>query len=148
MALLDAGPLFDARLKARCPTAEDNIFSTEDLAGVKEKSQVAPALHIVLHSYQPLSDDEGSGTRWREIWLVVAVVKNARQKVGSEAVRNAAAGLLAEVVAALDGWRCPGAVGLVRAIAPPNPLITDGFGYFPLAFEVQTVTAGAEDSWL
>ena len=33
---------------------------------------------------------------------------------------------------------------LVRAIDPPNPLITDGFGYFPLAFAVETVTEGAD----
>ncbi|HQU77989.1 MAG TPA: hypothetical protein PLU47_00830 [Azonexus sp.] len=145
MGLLESGPLIEARLKAQCPTAGDNVFSTEDLAGVKEKGQVTPALHIVLHSYQPLSDDEGSGTRWREIWLVVAVVKNVRQNVGTQAVRQAAASLLAETVAALDGWRCPGAVGLLRSIQPPAPLITDGFGYFPLAFEVQTVTTGTEN---
>lgn len=145
MALLDAGPLIEARLKAKCPTAGDNVFSTADLVGVKEKSQVTPALHVVLHSYQPLSDDDGSSSRWREIWLVVVVVKNARQNVGAQAVRNEAPPLLAEVVAALDGWRCPGCIGLVRAIDPPAPLITDGFGYFPLAFATQVVSDGAED---
>lgn len=144
MALLDAGPHFETRLKARCPSAADNVFSTEDLAGVKERTQVTPALHVVLHSYRPLSDDEGACSRWREIWLVVAIVKNARQHAGTAGVRLAAAPLLAEAVAALDGWRCPGSVGLVRAIDPPNPLITDGFGYFPLAFAVETVTEGAE----
>ena len=140
--------MLEARLKAKCQAAGDNIFTTEDLAGVKEKGQVTPALHVVLHSYRPLSDDDGSGSRWQEVWLVVAVVKNVRQNAGTGAIRNAAAALLAEAVAALDGWRCPGALGLVRAIDPPAPLITDGFGYFPLAFAVQTVTAGAEDSWL
>lgn len=144
MALLEAGPLLEARLKASCPVAGDNVFTTEDLAGVKEKGQVTPALHVVLHSYRPLSDDDGSSSRWQEIWLVVAVVKNVRQNAGTGAIRNAAAPLLAEAVAALDGWRCPGSLGLVRAIDPPTPLITDGFGYFPLAFSVQTVTAGAE----
>ena len=68
-----------------------------------------------------------------------------RQHVGAAAIRNAAAALLAEVMAALDGWRCPGAVGLVRASDPPAPLVTAGFGYFPLAFAVDTVTAGAEE---
>lgn len=145
MGLLDSGPAIEARLKAKCPTAGDNVFSAESLAGVKEKTQVTPALHVVLHSYQPLSDDEGSSSRWREIWLVVAVVKNARQNIGTQGVRQAAAALLAEAMAALDGWRCPGTIGLVRAIAPPAPLITDGFGYFPLAFEVQVVTEGTEE---
>lgn len=143
--LLQAGPLIEARLRALCPTAGDNVFSTADLAGVKEARQVTPALHVVLHSYQPLSDDYGSTSRWRETWLVVVVVKNVRQGVGAQAVRDEAPALLAETLAALDGWRCPGTVALVRAVAPPAPVITDGFGYFPLAFAVQTVSDGVEE---
>lgn len=145
MALLEAGEHLVSRLKARCPAAGDNVFATADLAGVKEKAQVTPALHVVLHSYRPLSDDHGSTSRWSEIYLVVAVVKHARQNVGAEAVRNAAAPLIAETIAALNGWRCPGCIGLARAIDPPNPLITDAFGYFPLAFAVESVTEGSFD---
>jgi hypothetical protein len=144
MPLLDAGPLLEARLKAVCKAAGDNIFTTADLAGVKEKTQVTPALHLVLHSYRPTADVGGADSLWREVWLVVAVVKNARQNVGTAALREAASPLLKETVAALDGWRCPGAVGVVRAIDPPNPLFTDAFGYLPLAFAVDTVTPGAD----
>lgn len=145
MALLDEAPLLEARLRAICTTAGDNIFQTEGLAGVKERSQVTPALHLVLAGYQPKDDDAGDTSLWKTTWLVVAVVKNQRQGVGARAVREAspAAALLKEVIAALDGWRCPGTVGRVRAIPPPGPLITDGFGYFPLAFAVESVTDGA-----
>lgn len=146
MALLAAGNHIVSRLKARCATASDNIFSTADLAGVKERSQVTPALHVVLHSYRPLSDDSGPTSRWSEIYLVVIVVKHARQVSGTDAIRNAAEPLLAEALAALDGWRCPGCIGTVRAIDPPNPLFTDSFGYFPLAFAVESVTEGCFDS--
>jgi hypothetical protein len=145
MALLDAGPLLEARLRAACPAAGDNVFTAADLAGVKEKSQVTPALHLVLHSYRPVADDGAADSLWREIWLVVAVVRNARQNVGTRALREAASPLLKEAVAALDGWRCPGATGVVRAIDGPAPLFTDGLGYLPLAFAVNTVTPGAED---
>lgn len=145
MALLDAESLLIARLKAACPSVSGNVFAAADLAAVKEAGQVNPALHVVLHHYRKLDDDTGSGTLWRETWLVVACVKNVRQNVGASAIRNAAGALLAEAMAALDGWRCPGAIGLVRAIDPPGPLVTDGFGYFPLAFAVNTVTAGAEE---
>jgi hypothetical protein len=70
----------------------------------------------------PLSDDDtGGGTRWRETWLVVAVVKNVRQNVGA-AVRNDARGLLAETMAALDGWRCPAP----SAWCAPSPAATAG----------------------
>jgi len=146
MALLDAEPLLVDRLKAKCPAVSGNVFAAADLAAVQETGQVTPALHVVLAGYRKLDDDAGSGTLWRETWLVVACVKNVRQHVGASAIRNAAAALLAETMAALDGWRCPGAAGLVRAIDPPAPLVTDGFGYFPLAFAVNTVTAGAEDA--
>jgi hypothetical protein len=145
MALLEAGERLVNRLKARCAMAGDNVFSTADLAGVKERSQVTPALHVVLHSYRPLSDDSGPTSRWLEIYLVVVVVKHARQAIGAEAIRGSAAPLIAEVIAALDGWRCAGCIGRVRAIDPPNPLITDSFGYFPLAFGVESVTEGCFD---
>lgn len=145
MALLDAEILLVERLKAQCPAVSGNVFAAADLAAVKEGVQVTPALHVVLHSYRKLDDDTGGGTLWRETWLVVACVKNVRQNVGAAAIRNDARALLAEAIAALDGWRCPGAAGLVRAIDPPQPLVTDGFGYFPLAFAVPVVTEGVEE---
>lgn len=144
MDLLASGPHIEARLRAKTRAAGDNIFTTADLAGVKEKSQVTPALHLVLHGYQPLSNDGAGDSRWRVIWLVVAVVRNARQNAGAAPIQGDAGALLAETIGALDGWRCPGTSKDMEAIDPPNPLITDGFGYFPLAFAVEVVTDGAE----
>lgn len=145
MGLLDAGPLLETRLRQRCPTAGDNVFTTDSLAGVKERSQVTPALHLVLHSYPKVPGEDGMSL-WQEIWLVVAVVKHARQGPGQQAaLRAAAAPLLAEVLAALDGWKCPGTIGRVNALTPPNPLFTESFGYFPLAFEVRVATDGCDD---
>lgn len=145
MALLDDAPLIAARLLEKCPAARGNVFQTEDLDGVKARSQVTPALHQVLAYYQPIKNDSGETTKWKTTWLVIAVVKNQRQGVGVKAaVEDSGAGqMLQEVIAALDGWRVPGGVGLVRAVRPPNPVIIDGFGYFPLAFETQCVTGGA-----
>lgn len=146
MGLLESGPLIEERLLACCPSALSNVFVTEKLAGVAEKSQVTPALHLVLHSYRPVEDDGRGDSRWREIWLVVAVQKNQRQGVGAKAVRDAAPDMLKEVLAALDGWLCPGTVSVMRAIEPPRPEITQGYGYFPLAFSVDVVTDGAADN--
>lgn len=143
MGLLDSGPLIEARLLELCPAAEGNVFSTADLKGVVEAKQVTPALHVVIHSYKPVEDTHGADNRWRETWLVIAVVKHVRQNAGAGAIRDAAPQILKEALAALDGWKCPGTVNLVRAVAPPDPLITAGFGYFPLAFSVQVVTDGA-----
>lgn len=143
LGLLESGPLIEERLLALCPSAQGNVLITEKLAGIAEANQVTPALHLVLHSYRPVDDDGRADSRWREVWLVIAVQKNQRQGVGAKAVRDAAPDMLKEVIAALDGWNCPGAVGLVRAIEPPRPEITKGFGYFPLAFSVDVVTDGA-----
>lgn len=145
MALLDEAPLIEARLRAVCLSAGDNVFQTEDLVGVKERSQVTPALHLVLHSYRPVRDDGGDASLWQTVWLVIVVVKQQRQGVGARAVRedSPAAALLQEVISALDGWACPGTIGLVRAVDPPAPAIINGFGYFPLAFESHCVTDGS-----
>ncbi len=145
MALLDDAPLIEARLREICLTAGDNVFQTESLAGVNERSQTTPALHLVMHSYRPLRNVDGATSNWRTVWLVIVVVKHARQGVGARSVAEVspASQLIKEVVSALDGWRCPGALGRMRAIDPPAPLITAGFGYFPLAFEVEGVLEGA-----
>ncbi|MFZ2269043.1 MAG: hypothetical protein WAV95_15820 [Azonexus sp.] len=145
MALLDDGPLLEARLREVCTAAGGNIFQAESLAGVKESAQVTPALHLVLGPYRPTSNDGTSSTIWETIWFVVAVVKNQRQGKGAKAVReDSGAGLLLQqAIAALDGWQCPGTIDLVHAVPPPPPLITAGFGYFPLAFETKCVTDGA-----
>lgn len=147
MALLVAGDHIITRLKQTCPGAEGNVFSTADLAGVKEKSQITPALHVVLARYRPKSSDGGSSSQWRETYFVIAVVKNARQNKGSEPIINEASTLLAETLAALDGWKCPGTTALVSAVDGPDPLITDSHGYFPLAFQTLTLTEGAQDNF-
>ncbi len=146
-------PLFTAhdpiveRLKACCPAAGDNVFAAADLAGVKERSQVTPALHVVLHSYAPAGDDGAGELIWEETYLVVAAVRHASQRAAVESIRRAAAELLNETLTALNGWKCPGTVGLMHAIAPPNPLITDSTGYFPLAFRVGVATEGASGEY-
>lgn len=141
IGLLEAGPLIVARLKAACAISPDNTFSAADLAGVKESSQVTPARHVVLHSYAPI-DSVGSDRTWREIWLVVHVVKNVRQGAGAQVVSDAAAAMIAETISVLDGWRPIGAVRNLASIEPPHPLISAGFGYFALAFTVEVGTEG------
>ncbi len=147
MALLIAGSLLIDRLKARCPSVGGAVFSTADLAGVAEKSQVAPALHVVPSGYTP-ADDSSGDVLWYEIYLVVAVVKHVARKDRSQAQQDAAAPLLAEVLAALSGWRLPtgaGVNGLVSVVPGPRPEFSDSHAYFPLAFQVRPVTPGCEE---
>lgn len=141
IGLLESGSLIVSRLKAACALSPDNVFSTSDLAGVKESSQVTPARHVVLHSYAP-TESVGSDRTWSEIWLVVHVVKNVRQGAGAQVVSDSAAAMLAETLAVLDGWLPAGAVRPLRSIEPPRPLISSGYGYFALAFAVEVGSEG------
>ena len=148
MALLLAGPLLIDRLKARCPSVSGAVFSTADLAGVAEKGQISPALHVVPWGYTP-TDDRNGDVLWGETYLVVAVVKHAARKDRSQAQQDTAAPLLAEVLAVLSGWRLPagaGVSGLVSVVPGPGPDFSDTHAYFPLAFQVQPVTPGCGEA--
>lgn len=141
--LLASAPLIISRLKSVCTISPEAVYSTADLASVKESAQVTPARHVILHSFSPRDEHDGVGL-WREIYLVVHVVKNARQGVGVEAIRNDAGALVQDTLSALSGWKPAGASSALKVISPPNPLITAAFGYFALAFSVDVTTDGAD----
>lgn len=152
MALLNAGPYLIARLRdylqTTCPSVAGNVFSTADLAGVAEKTQAAPAAHVVLFGYTPSADDGDGGVRWDETYLVVPVVKHAARKDRPQAQQDEVAPVMKAVLAALSGWRLPSESGVsaaVRLIPGPRPYFSDTHAYFPLAFRVQSMSAGVEE---
>ncbi|GHU38475.1 hypothetical protein AGMMS50256_37820 [Betaproteobacteria bacterium] len=143
MSLLSLSPCLVERLKLRCPSVNGKVFSTADLSGVQEAAQAAPALHVVLWDYAPVEVLPGrADIRWRETWLVVAVVKNAARKDRAGAQIEAGDPLVAEVLDALAGWRPEARIiqGALKAIPGPRPVCTDTHAYFPLAFEANVVT--------
>lgn len=132
---LAAEPLIVARLIEACPSARA-VLTTRDLGGVQESSQVAPALHV-CHDGWAIDEVIGMGDTSRvvEHWLVVAVVRHARQgRDAAAALREEAAPLVAEAYAALAGWRPAPDLGWLRPEHPPRPAFTQSHGYFPLAF--------------
>lgn len=142
--LITTGQHIIDHLKNQCLHAPANTFSTSDLVGVKARSQVHPARHVVLHSYAPRDEVDGDGL-WDEIYLVVHVVRSARQV---DAVADAAAtasAMIAETLGVLAGWRPPETAGALRILPPPNPVHDDGFSYYAMAFSVSVVTGGFQD---
>lgn len=96
---LAAEPLIVARLIEACPSARA-VLTTRDLGGVQESSQVAPALHV-CHDGWAIDEVIGMGDTSRvvEHWLVVAVVRHARQgRDAAAALREEAAPLVAEAM--------------------------------------------------
>jgi len=146
--LLEAGELILERLRQKCPSVGDNVFSADDLASVKENSQVTPALHVVPWGYTP-SDHAGGDVLWSEVWLVVAVVKNVARKDRAMARQSAAVPILSEALAALSGWRVEvsGSVSCFSVVPGPRPIPTPSHAYFPLAFAVSSHSKGCEESY-
>ncbi|MBA3997030.1 MAG: hypothetical protein C0466_07655 [Candidatus Accumulibacter sp.] len=148
MALLNAGPCIIERLKDRCLSVSGNVFSAADLAGVAEKTQIAPALHVVLQGYTPGDDDGAGAVRWDETYLVVAVVKHAARKDRPQAQQEEAAPIVKDVLAALSGWRLPAKSQVnskLKLVPGPRPHFSETHAYFPLAFQVQPKTGGVEE---
>lgn len=128
-------PLILERLKALCPAARA-VLSVDDLADVAERSQTAPALHVVYGGFRVNSaTDNGRSAVTEQRWLVVAVTRCSAQRSAAPAEARARSGELArEALAALMGWRpVPGMRPLALA-TPPNPIFRNGMSYIPLAF--------------
>lgn len=128
-------PLIVDRLKARCPAARA-VLSVDDLADVAERSQTAPALHVVYGGFRVSGGaDSARSAVTEQRWLVVVVTRCSAQRGAAPAETRARSGVLArEALAALMGWRpVPGMRPLALA-TPPNPIFSKGMAYIPLAF--------------
>jgi hypothetical protein len=129
-----------AQLQAKLP-AGFKVLSADDLAGLTEATQPAPAVHVISNWYS-VSETSSNGrvAVIRPSWLVVVVVKHegAREKASREAKQRAKPHIGA-VLDALMGFRPfdrPGTPGLNLA-TPPKPLPRPPFFYFPILFTVE-----------
>lgn len=137
--LIECGAQIVERLKACCPAAEGNVFLPGDVAGIKEKDQVTPALHVLLASYRPVDQDDGDGL-WDEIYIVYAVVRHAAQRERTAGQMQAAQPLLQETLNALCAWRPAASSRELTLVPPPQPNFSDHNAYFPLAFKARPIT--------
>jgi|GEM_PF-777466 len=149
-------PLIE-RLKEEVAHVNGHVFSVKDLAGVRQKAQRVPAIHVVYDGDDVLTgkhDRAGHGARMttaeteyrskqrvRQRWLVVTVVRNAAGELETgEAVRQSAGLIIQRTIEVLQGWqpltrhkpfiRQPG----------PKPAYIDTFAYFPLLFTSEVMT--------
>jgi len=120
--------------------SDARIYSGDELAGIEERQQKTPAVHVLYDGYRPTQSLGGGNVQ--EIahdWIMVVAVRNARQgsKDAGKALRDEAAPLLNKVLRSCMGFRCTGSSPL-KMIAAPKPYYSDGFAYFPLAYENKT----------
>lgn len=123
------------RLRTLCPTARA-VLPVEALADVEERSQVAPALHVVFGGFRVASaTDNGRSAVTEQRWLVVAVSRCSAQRSAAPADSRARSGVLVrEALAAMMGWRPAPGMRPLKLASPPNPIFKNGMSYIPLAF--------------
>ncbi len=140
---LAAEQLIIDRLRANTTVPERHVLSAADLANVAEATQPTPALHVIFTGYAP-TQEKGDGLiqQTEQTWTVIVVVRNVREAATGTPARRDAGGYLAEVLAALQGWK-PSAEHTAMKLAPaPAPGYSSGYGYFPLAFTTRTTSKG------
>lgn len=122
-----------------------NITQAASLDDMLASAQTDRSLYLILGPYAP--EPEVGGTRaWREIWVLVLALKVVGKSDNLESLRHAAAPYINEIVGLLDQWRDapasgdPAWLGPIDFVEGPRPMIRDGFGYFPLAYQVKSCT--------
>lgn len=137
-------PLIEARLKAVLPTGV-HVLTAADLAGVEERQQVTPAVHVIYRGYRP-TQDQGQG-RIQEIeqtWWTVVAVRSVRDIKSGAGSREEAGPIVDATLEALMGWR-PLDGFLPLKLAPATaPAYRAGFAYHPLGWTTRTTKRGAD----
>jgi hypothetical protein len=146
---LAAEELIKARLAEKLSEVPAlNILSAADLDGVKEASQVTPAVHVMYFDDEVPGSDGDAALKSRhqktqQLWAVILVVRNVRDKTG-QASREDAGLLISTLLDTLQGWKPSAEHGpLRRRKAPFRTTYRNGFAYFPFLFSTQIVTTGS-----
>jgi hypothetical protein len=111
------------------------VYRSCDLAEMKERGQVTPAAHVIYAGDAvPETSQGGLQGNVTQTWMVVIAVslRDARK----------AGPLLASVVQKLAGVHSE-LGNFVRTNATSRPGFSNGFGYYPLAYQIKFKTKGA-----
>jgi hypothetical protein len=138
--LLALEPELMARLKSALADQTPSVYvlSADDLAGVKEEQQLVPAVHLVYQGYRVTeSRHDGKASRINQTWLAVVVTRNVANLKSADAARKQAGTLAGLVTQALMGFKAASAAGPLKLASGPGAGFNKGFGYLPLAFEVE-----------
>lgn len=114
------------------------VGSRADMAAVAEEMQNAPCVYTLYDGFSVKVADEYSCTLLHR-FLAVVVVKNPGAQVDTEAIHQNAGPKVKSVLEALHGFKPPACSTRLVPATPPRPYhAAAGFGYFPLAFTVES----------
>lgn len=111
------------------------VYRSCDLAEMKERGQVTPAAHVIYAGDAvPNTAQGGVSAHVTQTWMVVITVSLRDQRK--------AGALMASVLSEMAGLH--GDLGnFVRVNAPSRPGFSNGFGYYPIAYQIKFKTKGA-----
>jgi len=137
VSFLDAEDALIERYQQRVSA---RIYSSDELAQIEEKAQVAPSVHVIYDGWAPTNEvGQGSVQEIEHRWLAVVCVRSSSQRNQSAGKRQKASEIIDEVIRASIGWRPGQGYKPLRFADSPKPAYSDaGFAYFPLAFATRT----------
>ena len=131
MELTDDYLAAEPQLVALLETVEGlrKVYTSTDLAEVKARSQLTPAVHLIYAGDRLGDQAQGASlTHVTQTWVVILAV--------SQRQNNQSGALLAQLIKTLAG-RHTTLGNLKRINAPFRPSFGGGFGYYPLTYEIQ-----------
>lgn len=146
---LAAGALIEDRIRDKAPHLKrvegvgDLTAWLEDEAEFEKNISGKLPAAFVGYDGDVLGDMTGEGSDHvaAQRWLVVLAVGNYRRADTAKGVVSDAGPLLAQLMAALNGWKPAGFTELIRQAAP-RPGYRAGVGFFPLVFSTNVFVEG------
>lgn len=133
--LLWLEPLLLERLRAVAPDGVP-VFAAADLAGVEERQQFVPAIHLLYGGSTPGSQVQGEALI-EQTWIVVAADRSSADVPAGTEARARAGRVAAAALGALLGWVPEKGTKPLDLIAAPPASYQNGFTYLPLAFRAR-----------
>jgi len=140
MGFFTAEDLIIARLEAAFDD-EIRIKTASDMAGIEEGRQALPAIYVVYSGFEPTRQiGQGALQEVEHSFYVVVAIENRKDAAFG---RRKAEWMVDVAISALSGARLNSDHQPLLLKSAPQPVYTEGFAYFPLAFATRAHYRGS-----
>ncbi len=131
-------PVLCERIRAALPDPAVHVFAAPDLAGVVERAQHVPAVHVLYQGYRIVDAATPAYIALAQDWVTVIAVRNARDNFAGAPARADAGALASAVIAALNHWRPPLSGAKPLRITDTVPAgFNAGYFYLPIGWTAE-----------
>lgn len=143
---IDVEEAICARLETKLATLSQKpkIYAAADLENAKDKSQAAAAVFVAyngISKVDQLKNVPHVATLTQE-FIIWTVTKSASRHGSQQGTRENADPIIEGVIAALMGWKPAATLAALEMVEAPGPAYGEGFGYFPLVFQMKRQVRG------